>query len=292
METARKIILLFLLFFAVYLLISILRIGFNTGMSAWIETSDQWEFFIRILLGSVSFVLVSCMVIKLSNAYHFSDFGFRINKIIISLSVKIFFVCVAVLGFCIFISNQIGLFGYSKTGIGLFPVHTLLVTVFVCNLVGSLLIAMGEETFMRGFVLHKINQVFSNNLFAILLSASLFSAMHIGSYADLLSFINAFLGGILLGYLTVKTGSIVPAIAVHFAWDFMHFSFFSLQDDIFEHPQLFYSSNFKHTSIGPYTEFVLTIGIIGIFLIIRKMFFKKLNIIESNLKPSLKSSLL
>lgn len=70
--------------------------------------------------------------------------------------------------------------------------------------------AFFEEFVMRGMLLGILKQ--KGNTFAVLCSALVFGFMH----ANAQQIVFAFFVGIILGFLTVKTESIWPAVAVHF----------------------------------------------------------------------------
>ena len=67
-----------------------------------------------------------------------------------------------------------------------------------------------EELMFRGFILNALSPV--DKKFAVIVSAALFSLMH-GNFAQ---FFNTFFVGLLLGYIAVKAGSIIPTIIAHF----------------------------------------------------------------------------
>ena len=70
--------------------------------------------------------------------------------------------------------------------------------------------AFFEEFVMRGLLLGLLKQ--KGNAFAVICSALVFGFMH----ANAQQIVFAFFVGIILGFLTVKTESIWPAVAVHF----------------------------------------------------------------------------
>jgi membrane protease YdiL (CAAX protease family) len=74
-----------------------------------------------------------------------------------------------------------------------------------------ILAPIAEEMFFRGIVLRNIAKV--SQRYAIFFSALIFGLMHGNPYQMILGF----LIGIVLGYVTVKTGSIIPSIICHMA---------------------------------------------------------------------------
>ncbi|NCA67630.1 MAG: CPBP family intramembrane metalloprotease [Clostridia bacterium] len=77
--------------------------------------------------------------------------------------------------------------------------------------VGALLPAVFEEFTHRGLLIDAISDR-GNEVEIILLSGLLFGTMH----GNIIQFFYAFIGGCIMAYLVVKTGSIFPAILLHF----------------------------------------------------------------------------
>jgi membrane protease YdiL (CAAX protease family) len=84
--------------------------------------------------------------------------------------------------------------------------------VFVNLIVIAVIPAIGEELTFRGIIQKLLNRWFGHPHWAILLTAFLFSAMHV----QFLSFIPRFFLGIILGYLFYWSGSIWLTMLVHF----------------------------------------------------------------------------
>ena len=85
-----------------------------------------------------------------------------------------------------------------------------------------LLVAITEEFALRGFVLERMLQGGVNKFWALFLSATLFSLVHIANpNFDFLSFINILLAGILLGSSYIYTRNLCFPIAVHWFWNWI-----------------------------------------------------------------------
>ena len=85
-----------------------------------------------------------------------------------------------------------------------------------------LLVAITEEFALRGFVLERMLQGGVNKFWALFLSATLFSLVHIASpNFDFLSFINILLAGILLGSSYIYTRNLCFPIALHWFWNWI-----------------------------------------------------------------------
>ncbi|MCU4156572.1 CPBP family intramembrane metalloprotease [Carboxylicivirga sp. A043] len=89
----------------------------------------------------------------------------------------------------------------------------ILITVFMM----SILPALGEEFLFRGLLQRELSTWFNNKHIAIILTAILFSAVHM----QFLTFLPRFLLGIMLGYLYVWSGSLWLAVIGHFTNNFM-----------------------------------------------------------------------
>ena len=83
-------------------------------------------------------------------------------------------------------------------------IYLILFLIYVC-LLGPIL----EEIIFRGFILKSMQKY--GNLTAIIVSSILFSMFHL----NLVQFVNPVIMGILLGFITIKSKSIVPSIIAH-----------------------------------------------------------------------------
>ena len=81
-----------------------------------------------------------------------------------------------------------------------------LVLLFVSS---AIVPAIVEEILFRKVILERL--VPFGKAFAIILTALLFSLMH----TNISQFLYAFTGGLFLGYITVKSGSVIPAMVLH-----------------------------------------------------------------------------
>jgi len=82
----------------------------------------------------------------------------------------------------------------------------------VCIVFMALLPALAEEVFFRGFLMNVFNGIFNNMHVAILITAFLFSAMHL----QFMKFIPMFFLATVFGYAAYWTGSILTSIVAHF----------------------------------------------------------------------------
>ncbi|MEP7168064.1 MAG: CPBP family intramembrane glutamic endopeptidase, partial [Bacteroidota bacterium] len=87
-------------------------------------------------------------------------------------------------------------------------ITSLLTNLFIV----ALLPALGEELFFRGIMQKLFSQMTKNNHIAILITATIFSAIHLQFYG----FLPRMVLGIFLGYLLVWSGSLWLPVLAHF----------------------------------------------------------------------------
>ena len=87
-------------------------------------------------------------------------------------------------------------------------------TIFTFLLYISILTPIVEEVVFRGFVLDIASEKYGD-WFSIFISAFLFAIVHIHG----VTIVNAFIAGLIFGYLRIRTGSLWPPIIIHFLWN-------------------------------------------------------------------------
>ncbi len=88
----------------------------------------------------------------------------------------------------------------------------------------GILVPIAEELVFRGAILRSLQKVFTNRWIAICLSAVVFALVH-GNMAQLP---HAFIMGILLGWLFVRTNSIIPGVVLHWVNNSVVFVMYNL----------------------------------------------------------------
>ncbi len=133
-----------------------------------------------------------------------AQISLSISKEKIKSALLLIFPAVAITALVAYLTSLLmGAFGFSPTAITGEPIYLALVT-------HALLPALLEEILFR-YLPIKIMSPYSKRL-AILLSAAAFSLCH----TNLFQIPYAFLAGLLLGYVTIHSGSIIPAFVIHF----------------------------------------------------------------------------
>jgi len=121
--------------------------------------------------------------------------------------------------------------------------------------------AICEELAFRGFILSGMRHI-GHKWTAIVLTAAFFGAVH----GILQQSISAFVVGIVLGYMAVKTGSLLPAVAYHFTHNTLSVVSQRLTDDL-ARDQLWLRLIFERTADGnawTYTTwFTLATGLLA-----------------------------
>ncbi len=169
------------------------------------------------------------------------------------------FTCVAILIYALLIEKRTSAsMGLASGGKGLVSsialglgVGTLLIlcTVLFCTLTDAITVAyapgnvlwivgfffafiiqsFSEELLLRGYFMTALLRWKSNPWWAVVISALAFAFLHGGnSGVNLLGTINIFLFGILTALLTLRTGNLWCATALHAVWNFMQGNIFGI----------------------------------------------------------------
>ena len=173
------------------------------------QTSEQSV--IIAFFGLVGTFLVVLFFMKLIDKKPFLNLGFQFQNhkkdIIIGIIVGLI---IMALGFWVLVFfNQI------KFAMTFFSIYEISLTLIL-----FLLAALTEELLFRGYVLGNLMNSF-NKIIALIISAILFSLMHAANpNIDLISYLNLFLAGIVLGLPYIYTRNLMFPIALHFSWNF------------------------------------------------------------------------
>ena len=105
--------------------------------------------------------------------------------------------------------------------VSLAPAGEVSVIWILLFLLGFVVQGAFEEILLRGVFFPSLLRHFSSPLIPCIVSAAFFSAMH-GANPGVspIAFLNIFLFGALLSVLMLRTGSIIPCLALHSAWNF------------------------------------------------------------------------
>ena len=157
----------------------------------------------------------------------------------------------------------------SKSGV---LVNSLLEPRFSLSLVVYFIlfifVGFAEELLSRGYIIGAMEVSSNNKLFAVMVSAVIFSLMHYGNNGfSLIPFLNIFLVGILFGVMYVKTKSIWLSTGFHITWNFFQGCIYGMPVSGITTPKL-YEMTFVGNSIlnggtfGPEGGLIVTMVII------------------------------
>ncbi len=156
------------------------------------------------------------ILIKFRYKENFKEIGFQYFSLKdIFLGLILGFI-IMLFGFLILIFlNQI------KISPNIFKTSDLLLSFF-----SFVFVAFSEEIFIRGYILGNLLKCM-NKYTALGISAVIFALMHAANPdMDLMSYINLFLAGLLLGAAYLHTKNLWFPIALHFSWNFFQGTIF------------------------------------------------------------------
>ncbi len=174
-----------------YLLNALIQIGFMFLLSTFMFTGLKKQ-----------------KVSKTFKDFRFNKINFKSVLICVGIGLIVFILNIAVSSFFSFILQFLG-YGYS-TGVSSGTVSYPFWLFIVSLITTAVLPGFCEEVAHRGLLLNGFRELGMKK--AILLSALLFGLMHL----NIEQFFYATLIGALLGFLTISTNSIFPAMIVHF----------------------------------------------------------------------------
>ena len=150
-----------------------------------------------------------CLLSKYDPRELFRTENLRTGEILRYMLIILFFQQITVFGRGI-IDSILGNFDLEVTSFNYSVEHTPL--AYLIDIFSSVILApIAEELIYRGVVLRCTAKV--SQRFAIFFSAFIFGIMHGNPYQFLLGFLN----GIILAMITIKTGSLIPAMICHAA---------------------------------------------------------------------------
>ena len=119
-----------------------------------------------------------------------------------------------------------GLTTFDATGFSRYSTASLVIS-FSSFFIATILTAFGEEMVFRGYI-----QPLLTNRYGItagLIGASvIFAIPHLINGVLLMPMLGVFLGGLIMGYLVIKTGSLYTSIGFHFLWNFLIIDVFQI----------------------------------------------------------------
>jgi sodium transport system permease protein len=129
-----------------------------------------------------------------------------------------------------------------------------LARVFELVALVSLLQAVCEELAFRGFILTGLRRRFSPRT-AVFLSSFLFALFHMNVF----QFVPHFILGVVLSTLVVRSGSVVPAMLFHFAYNCLVYACLALGPELF--PDFFAAISYSEAARAPYAAVRVAVSI-------------------------------
>jgi len=164
-------------------------------------------------------IIVPCLIIRKYNKGNLlSSIGLGNNKYgvkYVFIGIGMGLIC-GMLAFAALFLMKIGF--YEGTGFKFYTskiVIVFMITVFL----RACTTAVCEEVFFRGVLLNYLSR-YKGKTFGLLVSSIIFTAPHLTRYKRVDELCFVLIGGIVLGYLYVKTESLYMSVGVHFAIDF------------------------------------------------------------------------
>lgn len=135
------------------------------------------------------------------------------------------------IGLIILLSLTAGTLWFQGTGAGAYS-SAELQSSLVYGFFAFILVGFGEEAVFRGYIQKRLMLTLGNR-WALLVSSMIFMVAHVLTYGKVLDFIDVGLGGAILGYLYILTGSLYLPAAYHFIYDYLQVNIVRIQD--YEH---------------------------------------------------------
>ena len=154
------------------------------------------------------------------------------------------------------IGNLALLLGQYTFPISVGPIYNNVGELFMWIALSALLPAIFEELTHRGLLLDALGDG-GNEIEQVLLCGLLFALMH----TNIVQFLFAFVGGCIMAYVVIKTGSILPAMLIHFTNNF--FSYLSVYSE--QHPNS--AIGWLNKVLDFFTGSILTILLSALLLI-------------------------
>ncbi len=200
------------------------NMGFNYSFILKTLENPAVNELVQIVVSTLMFIIPTFIFLRITHEKAYKVISFSLPKM-----KNIWWFIVAAIGFCMF-ASQAGSYMadiFAKLGID-FPsmereMPTGAVGFFLVVLSTAIFPALLEEFMMRGAVLGVLRKF--GDGFAIIASSIVFALMH----ASLIQFAFAFLVGVVLGFVTVKSKSIWPAVIIHAVNNFISVVFSYLE---------------------------------------------------------------
>lgn len=260
-----KIILAVAAFFVQFIIIGII---FSPSEDEYIKIR------IASFLTKIGTIIIAVLFTKYIDKKSLSFLGIKFEK---NKSIKLFGIgCLISLCMLTFIDIIAYYFKFVEDGYFNFSGKILYMGIFVF-FIHTLFTGISEEMLFRGYILGNLLAEY-NEFKAVIISAALFTVIHISSVLKIIDYLDIFLMGIILAELFIISKSLYLPIAVHFLSDFIQEEIFMVEA-VNSNPYAVMKFNIKNNLVingsilGAKIEFLFVISEIIILIFI--YFYKK-----------------
>ncbi len=244
-----------------------------TGIDGKVITSNIWYIASLSIIMGIAYVVLYLVYNKANNISYNAikiDFKMKWHTYLIIIAIGI----ISLFGLQYFISiidkflTTVGYPLQNSTSIDPKDAGTFILAIFVMAVIPSIT----EELLFRGIILQGLRKRFGD-IGAIYMTALLFALMHM-SFQQL---IYPFILGSIMGYIVIRTGSLISSIVVHFINNFLVIMFAFIEN----------TTGFS-LEIGGWVIYligcILLFVTIGIIYIIDRFYFKHKNMKEEEIQ--------
>ena len=211
MKGYQRVLLLILHYFLVvgiFQFIGLLIAGVDYRYLETIKTSEQH--LIIIFFSLVGTFVLLWFFMKFIDEEKFINLGFKLKNRIKDINIGF------VIGFMLMGLGLLTLLGLKQVK---FLEINFSIREIVLVILIYIIVAITEEVLFRGYILRNLMASF-NNYIALITASFLFAVAHgFNPNMDLVSFLNLFLAGIVLGVSYIYTKNLWFPIALHFSWN-------------------------------------------------------------------------
>jgi len=218
-ESISRLFLYILLIYSIIFLIGgILNIIFRLILNEIVKDPYLYTKFID----SVCILITSLILFKITKKYFYNKINIKAHNP--KLFIKSFTIVSLLLLFVFLISYFFG----SATIHGIPIISTtnisIIKSIVITGLTGSLLISISEEIIFRGLLFNYTLKI-SKNIFLSVIVCSLIFALGHTSYHSIVNYLIAFLGGISMSIAYILYNNLFYPIGIHFSYNLFNFFF-------------------------------------------------------------------
>lgn len=171
-------------------------------------------------------ILIACIFTKYIDKRKLSFLGLDFEK---DRSIRIFFIgCLIAAVQMLFIDSAAYISGFVSDGSFNFSIEIIFMGIGIF-LVHTVITGISEEMLFRGYILGNLLTKY-NETKAVIISAALFTIIHVSSHMTIVNYTDIFLMGIIFAELFLITKSLYMPIGVHFFFDFVQEEIFMIEN--------------------------------------------------------------